>query len=152
VSLAIEHAAVTAQVGDKVGFDTLVRNDSDQPASDLVAHLDIVSTEPGTYVDPEDWSQERTQYLPAIPAHGTRRVHWDVRVVNDGSFAIYVALTSRHGDAGAMVASNTLRLAASATTPINPSGALPVVLGIPAFLALLLVGTRLRRRVVAHSR
>ena len=146
IRVAIDHRAVSTEVGQTFGFDTVIHNDTDHPVADLVAHLNIASTEPGTYVDPEDWSQNRTQYLPQVAAHDTIRVHWDVRVVNDGTFAVYVAVTPRHGDAAAVVASDALRLSASAVTPINPSGVLPVVIGTPLLVGGFLLGTRFTRR------
>ena len=36
------------------------------PGAALIAHLDVVSRDPGVYVDPEDWSSERTRYLPPV--------------------------------------------------------------------------------------
>lgn len=146
ISISIDHPSVSAKVGEKIGFDTVIRNDSDRSVSDLVEHLNIASTKPGTYVDPEDWSQDRTQYLTQVPAHATIRTHWTVRAVNDGSFAVYVAAVSPHGDVTSVASSDALRLSASAVTPINPSGALPVVLGTPLLVGAVLAGTRLIQR------
>ena len=42
-----------------------------RPLSGLVAHLNVVGLSSGIYVDPEDWSEERTKYLPPL---GARRV------------------------------------------------------------------------------
>ena len=146
IRVTIDHRSVSTKVGEKFGFDTVISNDTDHPVPDLVAHLNIASTEPGTYVDPEDWSQNRTQYLLQIPAHETIRAHWDVRVVNDGTFAVYVAVTPRHGDAAGVVASDAVRLSASAVTPINPSGVLPVVIGTPLLVGGFLLGIRFTQR------
>ena len=44
------------------GSGTRARNSP----SGLVAHLNIVGLSSGIYVDPEDWSEERTKFVPPL--------------------------------------------------------------------------------------
>ncbi len=145
VTVEMSRSTVQDRVGDRFGFSTRVRNTSDRPLVGLVAHLNIVSMASGVYVDPEDWSSHRTQYLPTIPPHGTVDLPWSVQAVNDGGFVLYVAVTTRHGS-DQVVASDALRLSTTAQHTLNAGGVLPVALGVPALLVLLLLAVGARRR------
>ena len=88
-----DRATTDSPVGGPLSFSAAVLNAGDQPQYGLVAHLNVLSLEPDVYVDPEDWSSERTRYLPVIPAHGSVDVSWSVHAVNAGRFILYTAVT-----------------------------------------------------------
>jgi hypothetical protein len=70
ITVSLDSPPVTTSVGHRFTFTTTVANAGASAVSDLVAHLNVLSDDPGTYVDPEDWSSHRTQYLPSIPPNG----------------------------------------------------------------------------------
>jgi hypothetical protein len=144
-SVVLESKPVTTKIGEHFTFVTTVENQGSSPAADLVAHLNVLSNDPGTYVDPEDWSPHRTQYLPTIGPNGKLRLTWTVQAVNSGSFSVYVGVLPRHG-AGAVVTSAPLRVMVAERRTLNSRGVLPLTLGIPAAIGLLGLGTRRRRR------
>lgn len=145
VTVSIDRSSMDTRVGQRISFGSTVRNNGDGPATDLVAHLNVLSADPGVYVDPEDWSGQRTIYLRPLPAHSSVRLPWRVQVVNDGRFLVYVAVTARDGKAP-VVASNGLELSATARRSLDAGGVLPVALGAPGLVVLLLVGSIVRRR------
>jgi hypothetical protein len=132
-------------VGDSMTLTTTITNDGDQPLTGRIAHLNVLSVDPGTYVDPEDWSDQRTQYLPTIPAHGSSTQQWSVQAVNHGSFLLYVALTDPTGS-GPVVASPAVHLTVTTHATLDPGGSLVAVIGIPTALGGLLLAQQLARR------
>ncbi|MDQ3157005.1 MAG: hypothetical protein M3Q98_09810 [Actinomycetota bacterium] len=149
VTVRIDQPALRTTIGERFRLTSTVRNDGDRPLTGLAAHLDVLSVDPDVYVDPEDWSAQRTVYLDPLPAHGSVPVPWKVQVVNDGRFVVFVTVTRQNGPA-LVDASDGLRLSATAQHTINAGGVLPLVLGIPAaLLALLLLLTARRRRQLA---
>ena len=145
-SIVIEQdrTEVSVLIGERFEFTSTVRATS-APASGWVAHLNIVGLDPEVYVDPEDWSDERTQYLPEIPAGGAVTLPWSVQAVNDGTFIVYVALA--RADAGGPVqAGPGLRAEVASQRVINPGGILPIAAAVPASLLALTLATRVRRR------
>jgi hypothetical protein len=140
----LDRTEVSTHIGGHFTFVTTIRNDGDQPLRDQVAHLNVLSSDPGVYVDPEDWSSQRTRYLTPLPPHGSRRISWTVTAVNSGSITIYVAVLPRHG-AGAVATSAPLRVDIAKKRTLNSGGVLPLVLGIPALLGLTALGARARR-------
>jgi hypothetical protein len=106
----------------------------------------VLGLDPDIYVDPEDWSSQRTIYLDPLPAHGSTRLAWTVQAVNSGRLVIYVTITAQQGT-DAVAASNTLRLAVARQRTIDPGRILPLAVSAPTTLLLLagLVARRHRR-------
>ena len=145
MTVQLDRTNVSTSIGKKFTFTTTVQNDSDQSLSGLVAHLNVLSSDPGVYVDPEDWSSHRTRYLAPIPAHGATKISWTLTAVNGGNITIFVAVLPRHG-AGSIAVSEPLRVDIAKRRTLNSGGVLPLALGIPALLGLSLLGTRVARR------
>jgi hypothetical protein len=143
-TVELDRARISTQLGGRFTFTTTIRNESGQTENNLVAHLNVLSSDPGTYVDPEDWSSQRTRYL-SLGAHEARRVSWTVTAVNSGSITIYVAVLPRHG-AGRVEVSGPLRVEIAERRTLNSGGVLPLGLGIPGLLGLTALGLRARRR------
>jgi hypothetical protein len=143
-TVELDRTHVSTRIGQHFTFATTIRNTGDQPARDLVAHLNVLSSDPGVYVDPEDWSAQRTRYLPPLPGHGSTRITWKVQAVNSGHLTIYVTALPRYGG-GAISVSEPLRLEVAARRTLNSGGVLPLALGIPALLAGGAAAMRLRR-------
>ena len=145
VVVGIDRTHVSTSLGRSFSFTTTVTNGGAGPTGTLVAHLNVLSLEPGVYVDPEDWSSDRTHYLDPIQPGGSRTVRWRVKAVNGGSLAAYVTVVPQSG-AGTPAASAALRFDVASRRTLNSGGILPIALGVPAGIALLAFGVRVRRR------
>src|SRR2546423_6853173 len=71
ISVRVDRTEISTELGRKFEFRSTIRNVGRTPSEALVAHLNILSLRPGVYVDPEDWSSQRTRYLGSIPARGS---------------------------------------------------------------------------------
>lgn len=143
-SVQLDRTTVTTSIGQRFSFTSTVRNDSDQAKSGLVAHLNVLGLDPDVYVDPEDWSSQRTIYLDPLPAHASTRLAWTVQAVNSGRLVIYVTVSAQQGT-DAVAASNTLRLAVAQQRTVDAGGILPLAVAMPTTV-LLLMGFAARRR------
>lgn len=143
-TVELDRTHVSTEIGGHFTFATTIRNTGGQPLQDLVAHLNVLSSDPGVYVDPEDWSSQRTRYLPTLPGHGSTRVTWNVQAVNSGHLTIYVTALPRYRG-GTIAVSEPLRLEVAARRTLNSGGVLPLALGIPGLIGGAAVATRLRR-------
>jgi hypothetical protein len=146
VQTSMSRAQVATRLGDEFRFVSTVRNTGARPLPGLVAHLDVVSRRGDVYVDPEDWSSERTRYLRPLAAGAARRIAWRVKAVNAGDVAVYVVvLGDRRPQAGP-----GLDVRVAERRPINAGGVLVLVLGLPVLLGLALLAVH-RRRVIARA-
>jgi hypothetical protein len=145
LTVSNDRAAIATKLGHKLVFHSTIRNDGTTSASSLVAHLNVVDLSGHTYVDPEDWSSQRTRYLSTIPAGGSTTLTWRMNAVNAGTIGVYVAALPRSGAPVPPTTGPTLRVRIQDRRTLNSGGILPLALGLPALLGLLALGVRLRR-------
>lgn len=146
VSVTVNRARISTKLGGKFTFRSTVTNRGSTAASGLIAHLNVLSLKDGVYVDPEDWSSDRTRYLDPIPAGGSITTTWRMQAVNDGDFGIYVAVLPESGEARPPTTGPAIHLAVAERKTLNAGGIVPLALGIPALLGLLTIGLRVYRR------
>ncbi len=152
-------AAVSAQprlstsVGQHLDYRVSIVNDSPSATGQLLAHLNIASVTGGSYVDPEDWSAERSRFLPALAPGAAVALTWDVQAVSPGMFALYVVVLPA-GTAATpdqrLVVSTPTRVEVAARRTLNAGGVLPVAVAVPVLLGLVALAGRGRNR--ARSR
>lgn len=145
-SVTVDRTQISTGLGDTFGFRTTIANPAATATEALIAHLNILSLRDGLYVDPEDWSSQRTWYLGAIPAGGSRTISWKLKAVNGGRLAAYVAVLPQTGPARRPTTSPTIQITVAERKPLNSGGILPLALGVPALVGLLAGGVRLARR------
>jgi hypothetical protein len=145
ISVELDRTELSTSIGQRFGFTSTIRNDSDEPMEGVVAHLNVLGLDPDIYVDPEDWSSDRTQFLDPLPAHESARLTWEVQAVSPGDLAIYVTVTRQEG-ADDVTASKALRVSVAQARKLNAAAAAPLVIGMPAGVLVLLVLATLRRR------
>ena len=139
--LSMSRARVDTRIGADFRFSATISNPGAAPLEGLIAHLDVVSRDPGVYVDPEDWSSERTRYLPPVAPGASIAVPWTVKAVNAGRFAVYVVVLGR----GRPLAGPALDARVAERRTIDAGGVLPLAVGLPGLLGLTLLGVRARR-------
>jgi hypothetical protein len=143
--ITLDRGFVAVRLGTTFAFSSTLSAGA-APTGPLVAHLNVVSLDPATYVDPEDWSTHRTRYLGSLAAGGSRTITWRLKAVNSGAFGVYVAVLPRSAHARAPVTGPVVAVAVAGRKTLNAGGILSVALGVPAVLGVLTVGLKLRRR------
>ena len=108
-----------------------------------MAHLNVVSLDPATYVDPEDWSTHRTRYLRAVAAGDSASVRWSVKAVSSGPIAIYVTAVPADGS-GPIAVGPPLHVQVAERRTLNSGGVVPLALAVPAAVIALAVVARRR--------
>lgn len=148
VEVVNDRTRVETVLGHRFTLATEVRNTGSVDSGPLLAHLNVASLETSVYVDPEDWSAERSQELFLRPGE-SRTLSWELQAVNSGHFAAYVVVLPA-GDAATgdqePVVTPLVRLHVAARSTLNAGGTLPVVLGVPLLLGLAAVAARFRVR------
>ena len=153
VKVAADPPVISTVLGGTFTITTEVKNSGTAPSGEILAHLNVASIEGSVYVDPEDWSSERSQQLSLKPGE-SRKLSWEIQAVNSGLFAAYVVVvpfgTTVHGNAD-ITTSPLVRVDVAQRTTLTAGGALPVVLAIPMLIGLAAATTlfRVRRRRAA---
>lgn len=142
----VDRPTIETKLGHKFSFRTTITNSGPAFANGYVAHLNVLSYDRGVYVDPEDWSAERTRYLPPIPAGASAAITWRMQAVNAGRFAVYVAVVPPSGSLDTPSTGPAIALAVADRKTLNSGGIVPLAIGMPALLGLAWLGLRYRRR------
>jgi hypothetical protein len=146
VTVTLDREQVVTPVGGRFTIRTRLVNDGDSPTGPLIAHLNVASLTSDVYVDPEDWSTQRTQWVDPLDPGQDLELTWRLQAVNVGSFDSYVVLLPTADRPGTSLSvSPSVRLSVSSRQTLSGGGVLPVVIAVPALLALL-VGYRARSR------
>lgn len=151
VEVTADRTKLTIPLGGKFSFRTKITNNGAAPVSGLIAHLNVLDLTGNTYVDPEDWSTNRTKYLDPIPAGGSVTIAFDGQAVNHGSLGLYVAVLDRQGSPRPPLTAPAIRMDVTARRTLNAEGIAPLAAGVPAVLALLTLGVSLSRRLRRDS-
>jgi hypothetical protein len=146
IAVTVDRTAIATSLGHKFSVRSRIANSGGSGASGLIAHLNVLSLRPDVYLDPEDWSSHRTRYLPAIPAGRSVTITWRMQAVNAGSIGVFIAVLPQSGEPRPPATGPTIHVSIARRKTLNSGGILPLALGIPALLAALSVGLRVRRR------
>jgi hypothetical protein len=138
VEVAADPPTVSTVLGGRFKITTEIRNTGSAPTGQILAHLNVASIEGSVYVDPEDWSSDRSQQLSLKPGE-SRKLSWDIQAVNSGRFAAYVVVVPFGGSVNGnedLRISPLVKVDVAQRTTLTAGGALPVVLFVPLLIGL----------------
>ncbi|SDW35943.1 hypothetical protein SAMN05421504_101372 [Amycolatopsis xylanica] len=121
-------------VGERITLTSTVTNSGQEPTPLRLAHLNIVSLTPSVYVDPEDWSSDRTQEIEPLEPGESVKLTWPIQAVSAGTFDVYTVLLPT--SPGPLTVSPAVRVDVAGRRALDAGGALPVVLAVPLALGL----------------
>ena len=145
LSINVDKVSASLVEGEWVNFQTEITNTGETVSPPLVAHLNVASLQPGKHVDPEDWSPERTQYLPPIQPGETVLLDWRVHTLFEGNFAVFVSLVSEDATFTTL-SSPALQIRATPDAVLPMKDVIPTVAAVPFFPLGLLVFTKVLGR------
>lgn len=145
----VSKSEVSVLTGETFTFTSEITNGGSEATPPLIANLDFVAIDHSTYVDPEDWSPQRTLSVAPIAAGSSATQTWTVKPVLKGDVAVYVVVLPEPpalAGAGPLAASPAIPVHVEERRTLNPGGVLPVVLAVPGVLTLAFAGLRVARR------
>jgi len=140
--ITLDRGSVAVRLGATFAFSSTLSAGA-AATGPLVAHLNVVSLDPATYVDPEDWSTHRTRYLGPVAAGDSASVRWSVKAVSSGPIAIYVTAVPADGS-GPIAVGPALHVQVADRRTLNSGGVVPLALAVPAVLLVVAIVTRRR--------
>jgi hypothetical protein len=135
--------------GEYFTFSTNISNNGTETTPSLVAHLNVGSLKKGIYVDPEDWSSERTLFLEPLGPGASVNLTWRVHALFAGDIAVYVVVLPMDA-ASTPAVSDEVIVHVEKWSVMYLSDVTPVVIAVPVVLGTLYIG--LRGLIVHRSR
>ena len=142
VQVTAEPSRIDTVLGGRFMVTTKLTNTGAAPTGEILAHLNVAGIEGSVYVDPEDWSSERSQQLSLEPGE-SEELSWELQAVNPGHFAAYVAVVpfgSQVAGNEELLISPLVNIAVANRSTLTAQGALPIVVSIPLLLGLAAAG------------
>ena len=128
------------RMGDRLTYHATIRNPSTAtPAKGVVAWLTILRVDAGheQAIDLEDWSANKALTIPGLPPGGTARSDWSLRLISPGTYRVLVSAATR--DAPVPAVGSGAMFSVAPKPVVELARVLPVALGVPAVLGLLLL-------------
>ena len=149
ITITVSEAEKSTLTGDVFTFTSEITNEGSEKTPPLIANLAFVAVDGSTYVDPEDWSGERTLHVGSIASGESAKQTWTVKTVLEGDVAAYVAVLLAPPELSAsspLAVSTAIQMHVEEDRKLNPGGVLPTVLAVPVVLAAAFAGLRVVRR------
>lgn len=149
LTIHVNLTSVSLMEGEYFTFSTNISNNGTETTPSLVAHLNVGSLKKGIYVDPEDWSSERTLFLEPLGPGASVNLTWRVHALFAGDIAVYVVVLPMDA-ASTPAVSDEVIVHVEKWSVMYLSDVTPVVIAVPVVLGTLYIG--LRGLIVHRSR
>ena len=150
LTIIVSETEKSTLTGDVFTFTSEITNEDSKKTPRLIANLVFASIDGDTYVDPEDWSPQRTVHVAPIDGDSSVTLTWTVKTVLKGDVAVYVTVLPAPPDLSPespLAISPAIQMHVEENRKLNPGGVLPTVLAVPAVLAAMFAGLRVVRRL-----
>jgi hypothetical protein len=122
--------------GDYVTVKSEIMNTGVQPVVNVITYLSLVDNENKLPVDLEDWSAEKGVYIPIIKAGKTMPLNFKIHFVKAGDYSLIVIASAQKTETP--IVSRMIHFHVSPKINLNPGKILPVAIGMPLLLLLIL--------------
>jgi hypothetical protein len=145
--VTVSESEVSKLTGDSFTFTSTITNNGAQTTPPLIANLNFTSLDNSTYIDPEDWSPQRTMSVDPLESSASVTKTWKVNPILEGEVAAYIVIlpNSETLTTQPLTTSPAIHIHVGAQRSLNPGGVLPVTLAVPGILAASFVGLRITR-------
>lgn len=134
------------RMGDKMKFISEMTNTGNTPIKGSVAWISLVQVDKGQEqpVDLEDWSAHKADVIANLAPGESHSTAWPMRLIKNGDYRVVISAAS--GDANGLIASPMLAFQVAAKPVVESVRVLPIALGIPLLLMLVLLFRQRRSR------
>jgi len=145
--VTVSESDVSKLTGESFTFTSTITNNGSTTTPQLIANLNFTSLDNSTYIDPEDWSPQRTMTVDPLEPGTSVTKTWKVNPILEGEVAAYIVILPKSDalTAQPLTTSPAIHMHVGAQRSLNPGGVLPVTLAVPGILAASFVGLRITR-------
>ncbi len=131
--------------GDYVTVQGQIQNTGKSALNDVTTYLSLVDNQNKLPVDLEDWSAEKGLYIGSIDPGATLPLIWKIHFVKAGNYSLIIVAEAASSSVPQV--STITHFDVAPKKNLNPGQVLPVALGTPVVLIILMFLVSYRRRV-----
>lgn len=145
--VTVSESDVSKLTGESFTFTSTITNKGPQTTPPLIANLNFTSLDNSAYIDPEDWSPQRTMSVDPLDPGTSVTKTWRVNPILEGEVAAYIVILPKSETLTTqpLTTSPAIHMHVGAQRSLNPGGVLPVTLAVPGILAASFVSLRITR-------
>ncbi len=148
ISISVAPAAANPaapQMGDRLSFRTMIRNDGTTPVDGVIGRVLLPRTDRGQEqpIDLEDWSAHKAITIPSLAPGEAVATDWPFRLIASGTYRAVVSTATRDG--AALATSPFADFTVRAKPVVESRRVLPVALGLPLLIGADMLLTAWRR-------
>ncbi|MDD5673974.1 MAG: hypothetical protein PHC61_07425 [Chitinivibrionales bacterium] len=136
--------ALDGIAGDYVTVSAEIKNISAKTITNITTYLSLADEETKLPVDLEDWSAEKGLFIGTIDAGQKFPLEWKIHFVKAGKYSLII-IAEIQGETNVLT-SRVTHFAVSPKHNLNPGQVLPVALGMPLFLLVIMMFAAYTRR------
>ena len=146
ITVSIDPQSIQANMGDKITFAGTITNNSDRAVNGIIAYISLANITQGkeSPMDLEDWSANRAVKVETIAPHATYEGKWPMRLIDSGSYVAYITAVDKNSSSP--VSSTMSHLEIRRILRLNPNNVLPVAVGEPILIGMVLMFISFKRR------
>lgn len=142
-------SALSGTAGDYVNVTGSIANITTTAIANITTYLSLVDNQTKMPVDLEDWSAEKGLYIGSVAGGQQLPLNWKIHFVKAGDYSlIIVAETAGQRDP---IVSTITNFHVNPKRNLNPGQVLPVALGMPLVVLLLISALYYRRQKEVQS-
>lgn len=132
------------QMGDRLTFHSVIRNDAAAPATGIIAWISLVQVDPGQEqpVDLEDWSAHKAVTVASLARGQAIETDWPMRLIQSGHYRVVISVVNR--EATGLTASPFVEFAVRRKPVVESQRVLPIAIGVPLGIVGLILWRRRR--------
>jgi hypothetical protein len=145
--VTVSESNVSKLTSESFTFTSTITNNGPQTTPPLIANLNFTSLDNSAYIDPEDWSPQRTMSVDPLDPGTSVTKTWKVNPILEGEVAAYIVILPKSDTLTTqpLTTSPAIHMHVGAQRSLNPGGVLPVTLAVPGILSASFVGLRITR-------
>jgi hypothetical protein len=127
---------LSGTAGDFVTVEGQITNTGTNSLGDVTTYLSLMDNQNKLPVDLEDWSAEKGLYVGRIDAGQTLPLNWKIHFVKAGTYSLIIIAEAAGNDFPQV--SSITQFNVNPKRNLNPGQVLPVALGMPLIITLIL--------------
>ncbi len=140
---------LSGTAGDYVTVTGNISNTTAQSIPSITTYLSLVDNQTKMPVDLEDWSAEKGLYIGSIDTGQNLPLNWKIHFVKAGDYSLIIV--AEIAGTRSPIVSTVTNFHVSPKRNLNPGQVLPVALGMPLVILLLISALYYHRQKEAQS-
>jgi hypothetical protein len=146
LNITVQPEKINANMGDTITFTGIVENNGNTVVNGLRVYLSTLRVTDGKEMtmSPEDWNVFDVAPIENLSPGKSTSYNWSMLLIDSGEYKVYLTMVDKNENQAVM--SRMSELIIKKAQKLNPNNVVPVVLGVPISVIIIILSLRFIRR------